>query len=299
MFLFKGSISVSHLSIYAILVLIWAATPLAIVWSVQEIDPLWILMIRYIGASILAYALLRIFRNPLPLDHRSLMSYVAGSLNLIGAQFFIYLAARYLTSGLMALLFGLSPLISGLIGHFVLKNQRLVSIQWFGMLMAVFGLIVVFADQTGNHVQPIGIGLILISIISYVSSIFWVKHIAAPLTPMSQATGSLLVSALASLLLLPSIYQHVPQHFPESKTLLGLAFTILCSSIIAMLCYFWLIRELKPVTISLSNVITPIIALSLGAILNHEQLNLSVLVGVIMIMTGIIFYLRQGPNKAY
>ena len=293
MFMSKGSTSFTHIAIYATLVLIWAATPLAIVWSVHQVYPLWVLIIRYVGASILAVMLLIIFRNPLPLDRQSLTSYVAGSLNLIGAQLFIYLAARYLTSGLMALLFGLSPLISGLVGHFILKNQHLVLIQWGGMLMAVLGLIVVFADQTGNQVQPIGIILIIISIISYISSIFWVKHIAAPLTPISQATGSLLVSALASLLLIPFIYQYMPRHLPDLHSMLGFAFTILFSSIIAMLCYFWLIRELKPSTIALSNVITPIIALTLGAVFNHEQLNVSAWFGVILVVIGILCYFRK------
>ena len=41
-------------SIYALLVLIWAATPLAIVWSVAEVHPMWVLIIRYFGASIIA-----------------------------------------------------------------------------------------------------------------------------------------------------------------------------------------------------------------------------------------------------
>ena len=91
-------------SIYALLVLIWATTPLAIIWSVAEVHAMWVLIIRYFGASLLALAILAAMRNPLPFDRTSMMSYVAGSLNLIGAQLFIYLAANYLTSGLMALI---------------------------------------------------------------------------------------------------------------------------------------------------------------------------------------------------
>lgn len=98
-------------SIYALLVLIWATTPLAIVWSVEEVHPMWVLIIRYFGASLIALFLLKLMRDPLPLDETSLKSYVAGSLNLIGAQLFIYLAANYLTSGLMALIFGFSRLL--------------------------------------------------------------------------------------------------------------------------------------------------------------------------------------------
>ncbi|WP_221175233.1 EamA family transporter, partial [Staphylococcus aureus] len=125
------------------------ATPLAIVWSVQEVHPMWVLIIRYFGASLLALAILAAMRNPLPFDRTSMMSYVAGSLNLIGAQLFIYLAANYLTSGLMALIFGLSPLIAGLIGHVILKTHKLVWLQWLGMVVAV-------SNATGDCLERAG-----------------------------------------------------------------------------------------------------------------------------------------------
>ena len=277
-------------SIYALLVLIWATTPLAIVWSVEEVHPMWVLLIRYFGASIIALFILKVRNDPLPFDTISLKSYVAGSLNLIGAQLFIYLAAHYLTSGLMALLFGFSPLVAGLIGHVILKTQRLVWLQWLGMAVAISGLVYVFADSADSKVNPIGIGLMFISIISYISSIFWVKQINAPLNPMSQATGSLVVSALASVVLLPFIWQHMPTEIPGTRTIIGFVFTMTMSSIIAMLCYFWLIKRLNASTVSLTNVMTPIIALILGATLNHEHISSNAVLGIGVVMLGIVMY---------
>ncbi|WP_122898769.1 EamA family transporter [Acinetobacter sp. B51(2017)] len=277
-------------SIYALLVLIWATTPLAIVWSVAEVHPMWVLIIRYFGACVIALALLGIMRNPLPFDSTSMKSYVAGSLNLIGAQLFIYLAANYLTSGLMALIFGFSPLVAGLIGHLILKTHKLVWLQWLGMTIAVAGLSFVFADSADSHINPWGVVLMLISMVSYISSIFWVKQINAPLKPMSQATGSLLVSALGSLLLIPFIWQHFPHQMPSVQAWLGFGFTMIMSSIVAMLCYFWLIRRLAASTVSLSNVMTPIIALILGATLNHEHISSHAVLGIAVVMCGIVLY---------
>ena len=294
----KSSLPVTA-SIYMLLVLIWATTPLAIVWSVQEVHPMWVLVIRYFGASVIALFLLMLMRNPLPLDQTSLKSYVAGSLNLIGAQLFIYLAANYLTSGLMALIFGFSPLIAGLIGHVILKTQKLVGLQWVGMAIAVSGLSFVFAESADAQVNPIGIVLMLISMVSYISSIFWVKQINAPLSPMSQATGSLLVSSLSSLLLLPFIWSHMPSQMPGTQTMIGFLFTMIMSSIVAMLCYFWLIRRLAPSTVSLSNVMTPIIALILGATLNHEQISPHAVMGIAVVMFGIVMYFWKEWKQNY
>lgn len=286
-------------SIYAILVLIWAATPLAIVWSVAEIHPMWVLVIRYFGATVIALCLLAIMRNPLPFDTVSLKSYVAGSLNLIGAQLFIYLAANYLTSGLMALIFGFSPLIAGLIGHVILKTHKLVALQWGGMAVAVAGLIFVFADSADSKVNPIGVVLMLISMVSYISSIFWVKQINAPLKPMSQATGSLLVSALGSLLIIPFIWQHFPTQIPSQHAIIGFVFTMILSSIVAMLCYFWLIKRLAASTVSLSNVMTPVIALVLGATLNSEHISANAFWGIVVVMVGIVMYFCKEWREQY
>ncbi|MEB5928014.1 DMT family transporter [Acinetobacter schindleri] len=286
-------------SIYALLVLIWAATPLAIVWSVAEVHPMWVLIIRYFGASLIALALLKIMRDPLPFDAVSMKSYLAGSLNLIGAQLFIYLAANYLTSGLMALIFGLSPLIAGLIGHVILKTHKLVWLQWLGMAVAVSGLTFVFADSAESNVNPWGVVLMIISMISYISSIFWVKQISAPLKPMSQATGSLIVSALGSLALIPFIWQHFPTQMPSTNAIIGFVFTMILSSIVAMLCYFWLIRRLAASTVSLSNVMTPVIALVLGATLNNEYISSNAFVGIVIVMFGIVMYFWKEWREQY
>ena len=286
-------------SIYTVLVLIWAATPLAIVWSVADIHPMWVLVIRYFGATLIALCLLMLMRDPLPFDTVSLKSYVAGSLNLIGAQLFIYLAAHYLTSGLMALIFGFSPLIAGLIGHVILKTHKLIAIQWLGMAIAIAGLSYVFADSADSKVNPIGIVLMLISMLSYISSIFWVKQINAPLKPMSQATGSLLVSALGSMLMIPFIWQDFPTQMPSQNAILGFVFTMTLSSIVAMLCYFWLIKRLAASTVSLSNVITPVLALILGATLNHEQISAHAFGGVVVVMAGIGMYFWKEWREQY
>ena len=286
-------------SIYALLVLIWAATPLAIVWSVAEIHPMWVLIIRYFGASIIALFLLKVMRDPLPFDSTSLKSYLAGSLNLIGAQLFIYLAANYLTSGLMALIFGFSPLIAGLIGHVILKIHKLIWLQWLGMAVAVAGLCFVFADSADSKVNPWGVVLMLISMVSYISSIFWVKQISAPLSPMSQATGSLLVSAAGSLILVPFIWQHFPTQMPSTHAIIGFLFTMILSSIVAMLCYFWLIRRLNASTVSLSNVMTPVIALVLGATLNHEIISSHAFAGIAVVMFGIVMYFWKEWREQY
>lgn len=201
---------------YGLLVFIWATTPLAIVWSVTDLDPMWALVLRFFIALPLAVSVLLLLKVKFPIHKIALSSYVAGSLSLIGSQIFTYAATPYLSSGLIALMFGLAPIMAGLIGSFGFQ-QKLAGLQWLGMGTSIIGLAMICLSGSQKHVQPIGIVLMLMSVFAYSLSIFLVKKINADVQPMAQATGSILVSTILAILLLPWIWQHAPTHFPSTK----------------------------------------------------------------------------------
>ncbi|KKW77690.1 membrane protein [Acinetobacter sp. AG1] len=280
---------------YGLLVFIWATTPLAIVWSVTDLHPMWALVLRFFIALPLAVSVLLLLKVKFPIHKVALSSYVAGSLSLIGSQIFTYAATPYLSSGLIALMFGLAPIMAGLIGRFGFQ-QKLASLQWLGMGTSIIGLAMICLSGSQKHVQPIGIVLMLMSVFAYSLSIFLVKKINADVQPMAQATGSILVSTILAILLLPWIWQHAPTHFPSTKSLLALTYTVVMASLIAMFCYFKLVQNLKATTLSLTTVMTPMLAILIGAYLNHEQLSAQVFVGASIILLGLCLYFYKDFN---
>lgn len=274
---------------YALLVFIWSTTPLAIVWSVSDINAFWALILRFFIALPLAVALLFIFKHKLPMDKTSLHSYLAGAFSFIGSQIFTYMATAYLSSGIIALMFGLAPIMTGLIGRFFFHTY-LHRLQWIGMLIAVCGLAIICLGGSDQHVQPVGIVLMLMSVFVYCMSIFWVKKVNAPLQPMSQATGSILISTLFSAAMLPFIWQYAPTQMPSTKALIGLFYAVIMASLIAMFCYFKLVQNIKATTLSLTTVLTPMLAMLFGALLNDEKLTLMVFLGAIVLLTGLFVY---------
>lgn len=280
---------------YGLLVFIWATTPLAIVWSVADLHPMWALVLRFFIALPLAVSVLLLLKVKFPIHKVALSSYVAGSLSLIGSQIFTYAATPYLSSGLIALMFGLAPIMAGLIGSFGFQ-QKLASLQWLGMGTSIIGLAMICLSGSQKHVQPIGIVLMLMSVFAYSLSIFLVKKINADVQPMAQATGSILVSTILAILLLPWIWQHAPTHFPSTKSLLALTYTVVMASLIAMFCYFKLVQNLKATTLSLTTVMTPMLAILIGAYLNHEQLSAQVFVGASIILLGLCLYFYKDFN---
>ncbi|MDN5434264.1 MAG: EamA family transporter [Acinetobacter sp.] len=275
---------------YILLVFIWASTPLAIVWSVADLHMMWALVLRFFIALPIALILLLILKVKLPRNKIALHSYLAGSFSLIGSQIFTYAATSYLSSGIIALMFGLAPIMAGLIGRFVF-GQRLLGIQWLGMLVAVVGLAIICTSSgASQHVHPVGIMLMLMSVFTYAFSIFWVKKVNADVVPMAQATGSILVSTLAAMCIIPFIWQYAPTHIPETKSLLALIYTVLMASLLAMFCYFKLVQNIKATTLSLTTVMTPMIAMFLGAMLNNEKPTMNVFIGAVVLIFGLFLY---------
>lgn len=78
----------------------------------------------------------------------------------------IYLAANYLCLGLMALIF-VSPLIVGLIGHVILRTQKLIVLQWMVWQLRLQDSIFVFAYSADSKVNPWGV--VMFGIVMY----FW------------------------------------------------------------------------------------------------------------------------------
>lgn len=283
------SLKVNILACYGLLLFIWATIPLAIVWSVSDLNLMWALVIRFFLALPLAGMILFCLRIHFPVTLQAWHSYLAGAASLIGSQLFTYAATPYLSSGLIALMYGFTPIMAGFIGIFIFK-RNMSTWQWGGLILAIIGLSTIYLGDSAQMIQPIGIILMLIGIFIYALSMYWVKKINAPVHFMSQATGSILISCLCSICVLPFIWHDIPTALPNLKSLIGLAYAVVMGSVIAMVCYFYLIQRVQAITLSLTTVITPLLALLVGAWLNHEHLTLMTLIGAGVIIIGFIVY---------
>lgn len=275
---------------YALLVFIWSTTPLAVVLSIRELHPVWALALRFALAAPLAAFCLWMLGERLPFHREAVKSYAAGMLSLLGAMLFTYLGAAYLPSGLISLLFGLAPLFVGLLAHGVFRTQLLRAEQWLGMAMAFGGLVLIL--QGGPHVaaQGKGVFLVLMGVFCYVASVFLLKHDKAKLHPLAQTTGSLLFSTFGMLLVLPFFAQSMPRVMPGWVTLTALAYSVVMASVVAMLCYFFLVKALPPATVSLTTFLTPAFALVWGAWINGERFTTVTVLGMAVIIAGLATY---------
>lgn len=280
---------------YLGLILIWSTTPLAVVLSLRDVDALWALGLRMLLAAVLASACLRLCGLRLEWSGRALKLYAIGALSMFGAMALTYLGARHLASGMIAVLFGLSPLVVGLLSRFFLPGAALSLLQWLGMCLGLGGLLLIFMQGSSlASLHLSGVALVLAGVLCYACSALWLKRMQqegqALLSPLVQTAGALWVSALCSLLLLPFLWHVRPQQWPHALTLLAILYSASLGSIVAMLCYFFLLRHISVSTMALTTLLTPVFALLLGVVLNHERFHAGIVLGMALILLGLVAY---------
>lgn len=284
---------------YLGLVAIWSTTPLAMVMSLRDFDAAWALALRLAVAAVLAQAVLRLAGQRLALGADALRRYAIGALSMYGAMIFTYLGARHLPSGMIAILFGLSPLMVGLLSFLAFRSVRFSLLQWLGLGIAVAGLAQIFLQ--GERLAGLDMAsvlLVLLGVFSYAVSALWIKQLPQALPPLVQTTGALWVSALAAAVSLPLLAHQAPQHLPGLAASLALVYSAAVGSIVAMLCYFFLLARIEVGTMALTTLMTPVFALLLGVAFNHERFRPEILWGMGLILLGLAAYYERELRRA-
>jgi len=283
---------------YTALVLIWSTTPLAMVLSLRDLDAIWVLMLRMVLAAVLVSAMLVVKGLRLACTREAGHLYAVGALSMLAPMLFTYLGAQYVASGLISVLFGLSPLMVALLARVFVPGTVVSVLQWLGMGLGLGGLAFIFLR--GEHLdrtEIIGVLWVLAGVLSYAVSAVWLKRLKATLHPLVQITGALWLTVLGCLLVLPVAGGPVPEHWPGAVSLLALLYSAVFGSIVAMLCYVYLLRRISPNALSLSMLITPVIAVLLGVVVNHERFRMETLTGMGLIVLGLGLYYLQDLRR--
>ncbi len=276
---------------YLIVVLVWATTPLAIKWSAEALPPVMAAMSRMMLAVAIGLPWLWLQGKHLSWDGKSVRAYLSAVPGVFGAMALSYLASAYVPSGLISVMFGLAPLLSGLMMQYLPGSVRLNGWHWTGCLLGVAGLAVVFADGLrGDGDMLIGVLLLLGAVTGFAATGILVKRTHVDMGPLSHTMGALILSlplyGLLSLLM--------GEHFELGANPAGvwaILYLAVFGSLIGFVCYFLILTRMSAATVSLVTLITPVLALCLGALFNGEQPHANVIIGASMIVGALGLYI--------
>ncbi len=281
------------LAAYLIVVAVWATTPLGIKWSGEAMAPLAAAGVRMAIAALLGLGWLWLKRQPLPLHSRARLSYLAALPGIFGAMGCSYMGSTYLPSGLISVIFGLAPLLSGLMMQFLPGSVRLNAWHWSACAMGVFGLMLVFDDSlaalfAGGDLGDRGIGVLwmLSAVTLFAGSGIAVQRVGAGLNPMQQTVGGLLLS-LPFYGLAMVLAGQQPEWNGDVRGLSAIVYLAVFGSLLGFYSYFQILSRLPAATVALVTLITPVLALMLGNLFNGESLGVMVLAGALLIVLAL------------
>lgn len=283
---------------YAFVVLVWSTTPLAIQWSSTTMSPLTSVTIRMLLSLIIIMAVAPAFGVRELRLAQNWKLYLASAFGICPAMPLVYLGAQYIPSGLVSVLFGLSPFLVGLLSGVIANDHSMTKGRYLALVVALGGLATIFlqGEEMGSR-APLGIGLLLMAVCCFSTSSLLVKRYASNVEPVRQLWGSLTFASLMLVIIWLLFDRSTPQAFTYQSGI-SLAYLAVIGSVFGFLGYFYLIQRISVNLVSLIPLITPALALYVGFALNGEQLTLRIVLGSALIMLGLGLFNWFRPRRA-
>lgn len=274
---------------YIAVILVWSTTPLGVKWSSVGMSPVAGAFGRILLAAMMGWLLARLLGVAVPWHRRAVRLYAFSNIGVFLGLLCVYFGARLMPSGLISVLYGLSPVISALLSRFMLDEPPFSFGKWLAMLLGLVGLAVVFQQEVAQPGGSLpGFVLVLFSVFCFCLSGVLIKREGSAMNPLAQTVGTLMMAtplygAVAAVLGLEI-------ESVQSRTVAVILYLAVFGSFVGFFCYFYVLKHMAASSVALTTLVTPVLALTLGALLNGEAVTASLVVGTLIIGSGLVLY---------
>jgi drug/metabolite transporter (DMT)-like permease len=283
-------------SAYLGVIIIWSTTPLAILWSSQDVGFVFGVTSRMLIGAILALIVAALLGSGLVWHRRAILAYMASGLGIYGGMISVYWSAQYIPTGWISLIFGLSPIVTSLMARLWLEGERLTRSRLIGMLMGLSGLAVIFGTSLSLSGEAvIGVLGMLVSVSVHCASAVWIKRFDPSVPAIVLTSGGLLFAAPLFLTTWLLSGAALPESM-STRTFGAIAYLAVLGSVLGFALYYYVLSKVEATRVALLTLITPVCALALGHLLNNEPLTPEVLAGSLLILSGLAAFELSGKG---
>jgi len=274
---------------YLGVILIWSTTPLAIQWSGDEVGFLFGVTARMVLGAIVSLCMVGLFNIRLPWHKAALHTYLAAGLGIFGAMLSVYWASRFIPSGWISVLYGLAPIITGLMAT-VWLGETLTLARLAGMFIGLGGLAMIFMG--GQSLGPnavYGVVGVLLSVTLHTTSAVTIKRIGAVMHPLATTTGGLLIAAPLFVLVYKASGGQLPETVPQ-RVFAAIIYLGVAGSVLGFALYYYVLHHVEATRVALLALVAPVLALMIGNVFNNEVFDPRIIYGAAMILSGLLIY---------
>lgn len=203
-----------------------------------------------------------------------------------------------LLSGVSGVLSGAIPLFSFIVAAIFLRQEKITVMRLCGLMLGFAGVILIAKpwQVSGESISLAGVGYMILGSLSVGISFVYAKKFLADkqIAPLALTTYQIGLALVILACITP--FTGITAIAQDSTASLGLIIGLgLLGTGVAYLTYYYLILNLGAVVASSVTYIPPVVALIVGFLAANEQLGMTEILSMVLIMSGV--FLLQRPSR--
>ena len=285
---------------FTALCLIWGSTWYFIKISLNAgVPPFFGVGFRFFLSGLLFFLIIFFRKESIPFNKQAIKLYLSfGLLNFALSYGITYWATQYVYSSISSILWGLFPLFTSVMAHFMLKeddNEKLTSNKLKALFLGFIGMVFIGSNQSIDLQSQSFLAIMVLVgaiIIAAWPSVLYKKYndVVGPyqMNAVCQVLTGVIMLSLSSLL-----KEDLSQIVWTDQLLFASAYLVLFGGVISWGIYFWLYQYLSVTQVTYVAIFPPIVAIILGWIFLNEVLSTKEIIGTIFILGSSILIYRK------
>ena len=283
------------------LALIWGVSFLLIKIAVHDMSPVVLVLFRSASATIALAVIVRVTGRPLFGEgwrHRIIPFAVLGITGGLLPWASIAWGETRISSGLASILNSTTPLWTAVLVYWVIPSDRPSALNYVGVLVGVAGVVILVVPDLatkGIGGSALGALAVVLASLAYAVNALYLRRNMRGVSVYEAALGQLAATAVLAIPFAAPATSSV--HFALSSMAAVIALGV-GGSAIGLLLYFYIMKSLGPVQATGVTLLVPVTAVIWGVILLQEVATMPIIIGMVVILTGIVLTnVRAGKPK--
>ena len=282
------------------LCLIWGSTWYFIKISLNAgVPPFFGVGFRFFLSGLLFFLIIFFKKESIPFNKQAIKLYLSfGLLNFALSYGITYWATQYVYSSISSILWGLFPLFTSVMAHFMLSgddNEKLTSNKLKALFLGFIGMVFIGSNQSIDLQSQSFLAIMVLVgaiIIAAWPSVLYKKYndVVGPyqMNAVCQVLTGVIMLSLSSLL-----KEDLAQIVWTDQLLFASAYLVIFGGVISWGIYFWLYKYLSVTQVTYVAIFPPIVAIILGWIFLNEVLSAKEIIGTIFILGSSVLIYRK------
>jgi putative membrane protein PagO len=276
--------------VYALACLIWGSTWMAIRLGLDSLTPFVSVGLRFSFAALFILIFMKIKGMKIQMDKLSIKLYLQMAFfSFVIPYGLVYWGEQYIPSGLASVLFAINPFFVTIFSFYMLSQEKITPYKIIGMIVGFIGIVVIFSEDITNTAGFFVWGMVAVVLSAFIQG--WiqvvVKKYGQHLHSFTMNFYPMLIAGI-TMLFIGFFTENLNYIKFDSKAILSVLYLASFGSMIVFTSWYWLLKRVSVIVLSLITFITPVIALILGIILLKEVFTIIDIFGSFLVLVGLI-----------